>query len=139
MRNLIFAIPLCCLLASTALAEPTEYSLFFSPDEVSQIETLAAKTPRAAANTGDVYLDAIFYYAADNWVLWLRGQKWTPSTTDPDVQVMDVKPDEVRLHVSMAGSEIHDVTLKPHQTFQLSTGKVVEGSGASATPVDFSR
>lgn len=131
MMRFVFALLIPGCLASAAdAAENQNPSLFFTPDEVVAVQTQIGKAPRLFAETGDVHLGAVFYYAPDNWVLWLQGMKWTPATQNADIQVTDVKPDEVHLRLTTLGGKALEVSLKPHQTFQLSTGRVVEGSAA---------
>lgn len=56
-------------------------------------------------------------------------ERWTPATDRADLHVVDVQPESVRLSIAMPGMSQREIVLKPHQTFQLSTGKVVEDSG----------
>jgi len=125
-----------CLLCTPALADTTPAaSLFFTPDEARQIEVLKQKNPVPLGDTGDVHLGAVFYYGERNWVLWLQGQRWTPETDRADLHVLEVTADHVRLSLAAAaGLPLREITLKPYQTYQLSTGKVVEGSASSPLP-----
>lgn len=126
-RIILFAAPF--LFFPTSVKADVPPSLFFTSEEVQIIQALAAKTSHPNSETGDIHLGAVFYYAPDDWVLWLQGQKWTPSTAKTDIRVTSVQPDEVRVSLSSAsGAPAQDIVLKPYQTYQLSTGKVVEGS-----------
>jgi hypothetical protein len=130
MKCAALLLGLCLAAASARAAEPPDASLFFTPGEVQKIEAAAATIKRADADDGDVHLGAVFYYGAGDWVLWLQGRRWTPSTRQADLRVTGVRQDAVRLAVAAApGMPFREVELKPHQTYRLSTGKVVEGSG----------
>jgi hypothetical protein len=118
--------------AGAAHAAETRTSLFFTADEAQKIETLAAQQSSSTAAAGDVQLGAVFYYGPDDWVLWLQGRKWTPESHSDDVRVLDVTPDAVRLSINSASGAPQDVRLKPHQTYRLATGDVVEGSAGLA-------
>lgn len=106
-------------------------SLFFTPDETKQIEALAAKQlqNRAGAPHPDIHLGAVMYYGPGNWTLWLQGERWTPATNRADLRVLDVEPGEVRLALTtVPDMPPREITLRPHQTYQIATGKIVEGA-----------
>lgn len=125
---------LCCgLLVSPVAYAETPPSLFFTAEEVQTIEALKAAQPISVDESGDVHLGAVFYYAPDDWVLWLQGKRWTPDTQDESLRVIDVQPDEVCLAVAfLPGASSQEIRLKPHQTYRLSSGEVVEGPAALA-------
>ena len=115
-------------LATAAYADDTpSSSLFFSADESKQVESLVSKmSPTKSAD--DVHLGAVLYYGPDKWVLWLQGKRWTPETDSADMHVLRVQPGEVRLAlIEPSDINVRNITLKPHQTYQVATGKIVEG------------
>ena len=135
-----FVILVACLMATSAQAEEVlTASLFFSPEQIQKIEMQSAKNTKPIVTTNeDIHLGAVFYYAPDDWVLWLQGERWTPATERQDIHVDEVTPDHVVLSVSPgAGQPQRDVVLKPYQTYQLSSGLVVEGG--AVLPVSDSR
>ena len=85
---------------------------------------LAAKeTP---AGQGDIRLGAILYYAPNDWTLWVRGERWTPDSTSEDLRILSVTPNEVVVAWREdKDSEQKEITLKPNQMYQISTGKII--------------
>lgn len=119
------------MIAMPAMAADLPSSLFFTPDEAGHIQALADQRARedALASGNDIHLGAVMYYGPDNWTLWLRGEAWTPVTQRADLRVLDVKPGEAKLlWTDTASAELREITLKPHQTYQALTGKIIEES-----------
>jgi hypothetical protein len=113
------------VLASGVRAEellPTA-SLFLTPQELYEAEMLARKLPPAPE--GDIHLGAVLYYSPDDWTLWLQGEKWTPETVRGDLRVLEVTEDGVRLMWRDDKRQEHEITLKPNQSYQIATGKVI--------------
>jgi hypothetical protein len=114
-------------LISSAHAETSavpQTSLFFTPQEARDAELQAAKS--APVGEGDISLGAVMYYGQDDWSLWLRGEHWTPETSHDDLRVISVTADEVHLSWrEEAGGAEREITLRPHQTFQIATGKII--------------
>ncbi|MDR3423472.1 MAG: hypothetical protein P4M13_00120 [Alphaproteobacteria bacterium] len=101
-------------------------SLFFTPQESRAAEILAQKAQ--PAGQGDIRLGAVMYYGPHDWTLWLQGEKWTPETSRPDLRVEEVSANEVRLSWRAEdGSGERDFTLKPNQSYQIATGKIIAG------------
>ncbi len=117
---------LLCLLAAcpsyAANDGPPRTSLFFTPQEANAASILAPRAPPEAE--GDIHLGAVLYYGPDDWVLWLQGKKWTPSTQSRDLRVLEVAEDEVRLAWRENGGAEKKIALKPDQSFDTATGKV---------------
>ncbi|MDD5585947.1 MAG: hypothetical protein PHY92_03195 [Alphaproteobacteria bacterium] len=105
-------------------------SLFFNSEELNRIEAAVNKTePNGdAAKQEAVTLGAVVYYGPKNWTVWLQGERWTPATKRPDLQILDVKPDLVRLAFApQNGAKKREITLRPYQSFQPDTGQILEG------------
>jgi hypothetical protein len=132
MKKMMMGLLFCCM-TQTAYAEDVPVpSLFFTSEETRQVEALAVTANHPETAPGDIQLGAVFYYAPDNWVLWMQGKKFTPQTHRSDIDIVSVTPDEVRFNYRPElGDSPRDITLKPHQVFQLSTGKVVEASSST--------
>lgn len=109
------------LFASPAHAAETS-SLFFTPAEIQKIETPGAPAVEPPA---DIHLGAVLYYKHDNWSIWLDGIRWTPQTRRADLQIIEVRPDRVTLQLLHETSQ--PITLRPHQTWQASSKKIIEG------------
>jgi len=101
-------------------------SLFFTPQEAHEAETLAQRL--APAGRGDIHCGAIFYYGPKDWTVWLQGKKWTPETSRDDLQILEVTASDVRLlwHGEDGASPVA-FSLKPNQSFQIATRKVIAG------------
>lgn len=118
------------LLAAPAYAASQETaptaSLFFTPDESRQIEAARARTaPRAAHDW--LQIDAILYTSPDAWTVWAQGERWTPATSSPRLQLLAVTPTSVTLNLHPApDAPPRTLTLKPHQAYQISTGRILE-------------
>ncbi len=103
-------------------------SLFFDDGEQRQIAGETRKAGLKPSGNG-LHLGALVYYGPDNWTVWLQGERWTPATTRPGLQIRDVTPDHVRLSVASWGDDApRDITLKPYQTYDPITGQIREGS-----------
>ena len=117
-------IIICQLTSPAHAADIPQSSLFFTPQEARDAELQAAKS--APAGQGDISLSAIMFYTADDWTLWLRGERWTPQTDHDDLHVLHVTANEVRLSWREdAGSAEREITLRPNQTYQIATEKII--------------
>lgn len=98
-------------------------SLFFTSREAHDAEMMALRL--VPSGKGDIRLGAVLYYGADDWVLWLQGEKWTPKTAHEDIQVLAVTEDHVRLlWRKNKDRKPVEVTLRPHQSYRLATGEM---------------
>ena len=118
-------------LALLFASPPTAHagSLFFTPDELQRIvsETQKSGPPRTAPSAEAVRLDAILYKAADDWTVWLQDEAWTPQTDRPNLHIIAVTPDSVKLALTpTAGGTTQEITLKPHQIYDPATDQVSE-------------
>jgi len=124
----IFAL---CATAPCWAQEPLP-SLFFTPDEVTQVEAEIAARPNAFAGKDQthLHLDSLLYFGPDRWSAWLQGERWTPTTQKPSLHIVSVNPDSVTLALPAQGSRpAQTVVLHVHQSVDLSTGKISEGRG----------
>ncbi|MGE3623063.1 MAG: hypothetical protein AB7H77_04205 [Bdellovibrionales bacterium] len=120
------AVALLALSFPAAAADgPYMASVFFSAEEIETINLPTATAPPALA-ARDIHLDAVFYYGPKNWAVWIDDVRWTPETTRGDLKIIAVEPNAIRLGWDPA-DPARIVTLRPHQTFQSSTGRIVEG------------
>ncbi len=54
--------------------------------------------------------------------------RFTPTTDRPDLKILSVAPNEVKLDwIASPGDTPLEIALRPHQTFETATGKTVEG------------
>jgi len=128
MRAAFIVLGLCCAAASARAGTPPA-SLFFDAESAGKIEALAEKNRLPHANAAAIHLGAVFYYGPKDWALWLQGHKWTPDTDQPDLHIVDVSPGEVQmLWQGASGAAPQEITLRPYQTFEITTGEIIEGA-----------
>ncbi|MFA4993913.1 MAG: hypothetical protein WC521_01215 [Bdellovibrionales bacterium] len=127
MRSLLFTILISCfILPADALGSEAlpEASLFFTSQEMREAGMLTRKIP--PVREGEIHLGAVVYYGPDDWTLWLQGTKWTPETEQSDLRVLEVTANDVRLlWRGENGKEAQEILLKPNQSFEIATGKVI--------------
>ncbi|MDX2028648.1 MAG: hypothetical protein SFW62_08435 [Alphaproteobacteria bacterium] len=128
-KSALSLLGLSVFLAKASFAADLPPSLFFTPEEAKQIEVLAEQRAREDASGSDIHLGAVMYYGPQDWTLWLRGEAWTPATERADLRVLDVGPGEAKLAwTDTSNAEVQEITLRPHQTYQTLTGKIIEES-----------
>lgn len=106
--------------ATTIDATP---SLFFNKDDVARIEK---ETINPSPKSEDALtIGAILYFGPKSWSVWIRGEKWMPDTDRPNLHILAVTPDSVRLSVApYEGAPFKEVTLRPYQTYIPSSGQI---------------
>lgn len=126
---------------SSVAAEPEE-SLFFTSGQL--IEIMRANqgfiAPKAAAKKEEqgAYVDrgrriltlsGIVYNGPSEWTVWLNGQRVTPKNIPEDVLGLTVKEDRIHLRWNDRGNQrIVNLTLRPHQQYNLDTDVVSSGT-----------
>ncbi|MFA5041240.1 MAG: hypothetical protein WC464_06380 [Bdellovibrionales bacterium] len=101
-----------------------QVSLFLTPQETFEASMLARRLP--PERKGEIHLGAVLYYGQDDWTLWLQGQKWTPETIRSDIRILEVTANDVRLSIREEhGTDEKIITLKPNQSFEIATGKII--------------
>jgi len=132
---------LCCLalsFSSPAQTEETPHlptSLFFTNEEMEIIESIAAKNPpqNTAPERGAISLGAIVYSGPDNWTIWLQGERWTPSTKHPFINLKSVEFDKVHFSVEQPGGGAREIILRPYETYHPLTGEITTGTTSAGT------
>jgi len=116
--------------ALPALAQEQTPSLFFTDGELARIEEAVRALPASKRMHAKhlLHLGSIVYVGPENWVVWLQGDKWTPETDRPNMHIVEVTANEVLLSLVPRRDEPpQTVTLRPHQSYNLLTGEVIEG------------
>jgi hypothetical protein len=73
-----------------------------------------------------IWLQGIFYRAANDWIIWLNGYKLTPYYMLPEIRGIRVDRDRVHLEWYDIGKNgIINITLQPHQVYDIVTGILV--------------
>lgn len=118
----------CTTTAYAAVDGQPPQSLFFTADESAAIARLVDNMKPEHQDASGIHLGAVMYYGPEDWTLWLQGTKWTPESSKPDLHIISVAPNEVHLSWLRSAKALpQDITLRPYQTFQISSGKIVEG------------
>ncbi len=109
----------------TALASD---SLFFTPKEMAKIKYAVQRNRNAGHAKHLIHMGSLIYFGEDRWVIWLLGRKWTPETKSRSITIQYVTPDSAKLTIKHPVlPRPRTITLHPHQSFNLLTGKVIEG------------
>ncbi|MDD3287758.1 MAG: hypothetical protein PHX43_01960 [Alphaproteobacteria bacterium] len=133
MAKSFFSAAICLglLLISSSARSQEERSIFFTDQELSEIDAITAAArmgnPDSAADR--VHLGAIIYSGPNNWRVWLQGNIWTPETNNQNVRIIDVTPQQVRISLaSPDNGPSKEITLRPHQTYIISIDQTIEGN-----------
>ncbi len=129
--KILFSLVLAIFfLSAAARAEEEAPSPFFSSAEIRAIDAEVAERPENPADPSPkrLYLDSLLYVGPSQWSAWLQGERWTPETKNPELKIVAASPEGLRLRLEpplvKTGVEIF---LAPHQSYDLTSGKVVEG------------
>ena len=118
-----------CLATFTASAAASDQtaSPFFTAEQLQRIDAFAP--PAYVASSPDIiHLGAVLYYGPDNWALWLQGERWTPETDRPDLHILAVTPEQVRLSLTpLDKGPAQEISLRPHQSYNRITQTISEG------------
>jgi hypothetical protein len=106
---------LCILLALPAAAAAMP-SLFL---------TQAEQTLQAGLNHQSLTLEALVYYAPNDWRLWLNGAAYTPQTPQHDgLSILAVTPHTVTVRQTL-GSTSRTLTLAPQQRYEWQADRIM--------------
>lgn len=123
MRVASIALLLMCLVAMPAWAVPDTASLFTSIKEEQKV----ADAPRPPTETDNDFLrlDAILFYAPEQWVLLTNHGRWAGQSNDPRIDILAVDHGAVQMvwHGDVMGRR-DQITLYPHQSYHFLTGQV---------------
>jgi hypothetical protein len=105
---------------------PPATSLFFTEQE-SEVIANRHKKPPPIPETVILRLGSILYFGPKDWIVWLQGERWTPDTDKPDLHIVSVDPEQVRLIWTAGTTQPQSINLRPHQTYNTATGQVSDG------------
>lgn len=123
--------------AATVVGQPLfKQSLFFSPMEMLSIQRVLQNTPGGALPNGQqaiptrrtISLSGVIFRKPDDWIVWLNGKKMTPGDVLPEV--VDIKVEDNIVHLKWFDIGLNDIisiSLKPHQTYDITTGILLPG------------
>ena len=96
-----------------------------APPALHPVEKQKPAPSQTAAPPEPLHLDAILYTNPADWTVWLQGAPWTPDTNRPDLHIIAVTPDSVKLSRTTP-TDSQEITLRPHQTYNPATGQISE-------------
>lgn len=117
------------LLCVPAQAAPIS-SLFYHTDDISSIDDNVDSLPPTAITPAKhlLHLDSILFINSKHWTVWLQGQKITPQNQRTNHRVFDVNSNSLRISAKLQNGHTITKTLCPHQSLNLLTGDIIEGS-----------
>jgi hypothetical protein len=88
--------------------------------EIDDANRLAASGARAPIGPREISLGGIVFSSGSDWVIWLNGQKITPTRIPPEILDIQVTKDVVRLKWFDAyTNQIFPIKLRTHQRFNI--------------------
>lgn len=124
----------------SSIAMPSE-SLFFTPNEVMSIMRANqgfisqdgmggdAGTPAVQDSRRIITLAGIAYRGANDWTVWLNGERVTPKNIPEGILGLTVKKDVILLKwLDAPNQRIVNLTLRPHQKYNLDTDTISSGT-----------
>ncbi|MFH1157884.1 MAG: hypothetical protein V1721_03240 [Pseudomonadota bacterium] len=115
-------------------------SFFMTPMELVTIRrALSGKASSAATLSmakGEIpahrviRVSGVIYRTAEDWIVWMNGQKVTPENLLPeiiDIEVRDSSKVDLKWY-DIGLNRVISITLRPHQTYDIPTGILLPGS-----------
>ena len=113
--------------------------LLASASSIGQAQTAtasgepAASPPSKYPSARTITLGDIEYKDAQNWTVWINGQKVTPSVSMKEIVDISVAPDIVHLKWFDIGlNGVFDIQIHSHETYDIATGVMTPAPSASA-------
>ncbi|MCK5555609.1 MAG: hypothetical protein KAI76_05180 [Alphaproteobacteria bacterium] len=115
-------------------------SFFMTPMEIVTIQR--ALSGKASSNAtlkvakGEIpahriiRVSGVVYRTADDWIVWMNGQKVTPEKLLPEIIDIKVK-DSSKINLKwydIGLNKVISITLRPHQTYDIPTGILLPGA-----------
>lgn len=125
--------------AAADLHKPFGQSFFFSAEDMIQIKkamemqgkpnaSMAPAGPQTIPPVRRIILSGLIYKAADDWLVWINGQKVTPSVSMKEIVGIKVDREVVHLQWFDIGlNGVINITMRPNQTYDIVTGVLLPG------------
>ena len=123
-----------CLLSPLWAAKPFSLMLSQAEQEALKHATQTKKaTKKATPLSGDtrvnehmLYLSTIMYFDANRWTIWLNDSAIHKNDPLPwPLKLCEVSPHTIC--IELASSPTTKLTLRPHQSVDMSTGQIADG------------
>ena len=77
-----------------------------------------------------IRISGVLYQTAENWIVWMNGQKVTPEKLLPEIVDIEVT-DSSKVHLKwydIGLNKVISITLRPHQTYDITTNILLPGT-----------
>ncbi len=77
-----------------------------------------------------IRLSGVLYQTAEDWIVWMNGQKVTPENLLPEIVDIEVT-DSSKVHLKwydIGLNKVISITLRPHQTYDIPTNILLPGT-----------
>lgn len=120
---------------------PFSKSFFFTSEDIISIKKAMEQQKIApTAATGQtpggviippirrIALSGVVYRAANDWLIWINGQKVTPTVTMKEIVDIQVEREKVHLKwFDIGANYVIDITMRPNETYDITTGVLLPG------------
>jgi hypothetical protein len=127
--------------AAVDIHTPFRQSFFFTSEDIISIKKAMEQQRVAPAASGGqaaaaqvippirrIALSGVVYKAADDWLIWINGQKVTPTVSMKEI--VDIKVEREKVHLKwfdIGANYIIDITMRPNETYDITTGVLLPG------------
>lgn len=127
--------------AAVDIHTPFRQSFFFTSEDIISIkkameqQRVAPVSANGQTAAGQVIppirriaLSGVVYKAADDWLIWINGQKVTPTISMKEI--VDIKVEREKVHLKwfdIGANYVIDITMRPNETYDIPTGVLLPG------------
>lgn len=118
------------LFTQSFLFSPAEITILYRATQgnVSGTALLNVDNMQNVPASRTIRVAGVIYRDANDWTVWINGQKATPKNLPPEVVEIHVEQDKVRLKWFDIGlNGILSITMRPHQVYDIVTGIMLPG------------
>jgi hypothetical protein len=131
--------------AAVDIHTPFKQSFFFTAEDIIAIHKAIEQQNAPAGAIGQagggpaappvippvrrIALAGVIYKAADDWLIWINGQKVTPNVSMKEIVDIKVESDS-RVHLKwfdIGLNGVIDITMRPNETYDIVTGVLLPG------------
>jgi hypothetical protein len=128
--------------AAADIHTPFKQSFFFTAEDIIAIHkaieqqgttdngnsSVAQAAQQAIPAVRRIALSGVIYKAADDWLIWINGQKVTPKVQMKEIVEIEVERELVHLKWFDIGlNGVIDITMRPNETYDIVTGVLLPG------------
>jgi hypothetical protein len=123
---------------------PFRQSFFFTAKDMLDIQKALERQVAVGGNGGSlgnpnaaaapipavrrIALSGVIYKAADDWLIWINGQKVTPKVLLKEIVDIKVERDAVHLKwYDIGADKVLNITMSPNETYDIMTGVLLPG------------